>query len=210
MDTTRRARPGWNIFMGVVLMLLGLVVLGAQTLTGFATILFFGWMLIIGGLVQIISGFFTPGERTVHFVGGMLTLLVGIIVAANPVFTAGTVILLLSALLIVTGTYYVVSAFTLRRRNWGWSLTGGLLVLLFGIVLLTGWPVTGLTAIGFFIGLFFFVNGFFLVANAFEISPVREEERGRMPTMAGAKGGKTKKAKEEEEEEEITIEDRRN
>lgn len=199
-----RRNTGLNIFFGILLMVAGLITLGAQTFAGFATILFFGWMLIIGGIIQIVSGFFTPGQRTVLFVGGLLTLLVGIIVAANPAFTAATVTLLISLLLIVTGAYYAIASLAARGRNWGWSLAGGLLTLLLGVVILTGWPITGLAAIGLFVGLAFFINGFFMVVNSFETAEVEEREYERTPYIAGAKGGKAKKEKEEERESDDT------
>lgn len=202
-ETTQRGtNTGWGIFLGVVLMILGLITLGAQVFAGLATVLFFGWMLIIGGLAQIVHGFFARGERMVSFVGGLLTLMVGVIIAANPTFTAATVVLLVSLMLVVTGLYYTISAVVVRGKSWGWSMIGGLFTLLLGVVVLTGWPVTGLTAIGLFVGLAFFVNGFFMVVNAFETSEVREVEMRRTPTMAGVKGGGAKKEKEKEEDEE--------
>lgn len=211
MNGTHRRSTGWSIFIGVLLMVLGLITLGAQAFTTLATVLFFGWMLIIGGIVQIFNGFFARGDRAISFVGGILTLIVGIIVAANPTFTAATVTLLISLLLLVSGVYYVISSLVTRGKNWGWSLTGGLLTLILGIVILTGWPVTGMNAIGLFVGLAFFVNGFFMVVNAFETSEVTEREYRQTPYVAGVKGGKAKKDKERrDEEEEMEIEDRRN
>lgn len=190
-------------------MILGLITLGAQAFTTFATVLFFGWVLIIGGMVQLFNGFFTRGERAPSIIGGILTLLVGIIIAANPGFTAATVTLLVALLLIVSGVYYVISPLVTRGRNWGWSLTGGLLTLILGIVILSGWPVTGITAIGLFVGLALFVNGFFMVVNAFESSEVTEREYERTSSIVGAKGGKAKKEKREEKEE-TESDDRRN
>ncbi len=211
MNDTHRRSTGWSIFIGVLLMVLGLIVLGAQAFTTLATVLFFGWMLIIGGIVQIFNGFFARGERAISFVGGILTLIVGIIIASNPTFTAASVTLLISLLLIVSGVFYTISSLASRGKNWGWSLTGGLLTLILGVVILTGWPVTGVTAIGLFVGLAFFINGFFTVVNAFETSeiPETQKEYGRTATMAGVKGGEAKKAKDKErKKEEERMEDR--
>lgn len=213
-STTEKERgTGATIFIGVLLMLLGFITLGAQVFTGLATVLFFGWMLIIGGAVQFFHGFFAPGDRMRSFVGGILTFIVGFLIVINPTFTAATVTLLVSMLLLVVGAYYVIASLVVRNRNWGWAMTGGLLTLILGVVLLTGWPVTGLTAIGLFVGLAFFISGFAMVIGAFESSEVSEVEYGRTPTMAGVKGGKSKKDKEKDvemEEETRESDDKRN
>lgn len=207
MNGTRRdISTGWSVFLGVLLMILGFITLGAQVFTGFATVLFFGWMLIIGGVVQFLHGFFSRYDRTRSFVGGILTFLVGGFIVLNPTFTAATVTLLVSILLLVIGTYYVISSLIVRNRNWGWTLTGGILTLALGVVILTGWPVSGLAAIGLFVGLAFFITGFSMVIGAFEASEVPEAEYRRI-TLAGAKGGTAKKEKNKKKEG-ITEEDK--
>ncbi len=202
--TRRETNTGWAVFIGVLLMILGFITLGAQIFTGFATVLFFGWMLIIGGIIQFLNGFFSRNDRARSFVGGILTFLVGGLIVLNPGFTAATVTLLVSILLLVVGVYYIVSSLVVRSRNWGWTLTGGILTLILGMVILTGWPVTGLAAIGLFVGLAFFITGFSMVIGAFEASEAPEVEY-RRTTIAGAKGGTAKKEKKKES---VTEEDK--
>ena len=64
-----------------------------------------------------------------------------------------------------------------------------------------------LAAIGLFVGLAFFISGFSMVIGAFEASEVPEVEYRRTTTIAGAKGGATKKEKEKKKEG-VTEEDK--
>jgi uncharacterized membrane protein HdeD (DUF308 family) len=47
----------WFSVLGVVLMILGIAALAASTLTTLISVLFLGWLLVIGGVVQAVHAF---------------------------------------------------------------------------------------------------------------------------------------------------------
>ena len=52
-----RRNWGWVLALGVALIVLGIVALGAAVLTTVASVIFFGWLLIVAGVLETIEGF---------------------------------------------------------------------------------------------------------------------------------------------------------
>ena len=191
---------GLQILLGILLMVLGIFVLGAQVFTTFATMVFLGWMLIIGGVVELFCGFFSGSWITffVSLLVGVFSLIFGTVMVANPEFSAVSVTLLIGILLLIKGTYDICSSLYVRQSHWGWSLGGGVVVLLLGISMLSGWPYTGSWVIGFFIGIELFISGFVLLINtntSIEGESTYSVDTAQTTYLRGAKGGGVKKTK---------------
>ena len=54
---------------------------------------------------------------------------------------------------IVGGLFQLVGSFIVTSPGWGWQALDGAVTFLLGILLLAQWPVSGLWAIGLFIGI---------------------------------------------------------
>jgi len=52
-----RAKRGWFIALGVALIVLGVIAVGASIVTTLISVLIFGWLLLIGGIVESIHHF---------------------------------------------------------------------------------------------------------------------------------------------------------
>jgi uncharacterized membrane protein HdeD (DUF308 family) len=46
---------GWFVALGVALMVLGVIALGVVGFVTLASVLFFGWLLVIGGIMQVVQ-----------------------------------------------------------------------------------------------------------------------------------------------------------
>ena len=168
---------GMYISLGVILILLGILVMSTFAFIAFATMVIFGWFLIIAGVVQIIQSFFAAksGSFFPTMLAGIVSLIVGIIIAVNPAASIATVALLLALVLMVSGVYKMVSSFTANHSMW--SFFGGLLNLGIGI-LLWRYPINGSLAIlGLFIGLWFITNGIFEIFAGVESHKIAESQK---------------------------------
>ena len=53
--TLERRRTGWDVLFGVLSVIAGFIVLGHVALAGVISVLFTGWMLLIGGVVLVVG-----------------------------------------------------------------------------------------------------------------------------------------------------------
>jgi uncharacterized membrane protein HdeD (DUF308 family) len=54
---------------------------------------------------------------------------------------------------LASGLFRLVSSLVIHLPGWGWYTLDGTITFILGILLLTEWPVSGLWAIGLFVGI---------------------------------------------------------
>jgi uncharacterized membrane protein HdeD (DUF308 family) len=155
----------WFFGLGVVLIVLGAIALGASVFVTLASMLLIGWLLIAGGVLEVIhafackewSGFF------IDLLSGLLYVAVGFMIVANPEISAISLTLLIALFLIFGGTFKIAVAITSRYQHWGWLLLSGVVTLALGIMIWRQWPLSGLWVVGLFVGIDMILNGWSLV-----------------------------------------------
>lgn len=164
LDELKR-RWGWFLGLGIALILLGTIALGASVLMTLATMVFIGWLMIVGGVVEVVHAFGIKhwGGFFIDLLTGILYVVVGFMIVANPGATAVTLTLLIAMFLIFGGIFRIVTAIIVRFQNWIWLILHGIVNLLLGILIWRQWPFSGLWVIGFFIGIDMIFNGWSLV-----------------------------------------------
>lgn len=162
---------GASVLFGFLLVILGIAALSSFYITTYATILFFGWLLLIGGLVRVVLAFW--GKKWSGFFldlfMGILLSITGVLFINNPSLGLGTITLLLGFVFMVGGFMSVIASLAVRYHNWGWSFAYGIFLFIFGIAVLRHYPLSGILLVGLFVGLEFFLGGAALIAGA--VSP---------------------------------------
>ena len=162
---------GWFLALGIGLILLGASAIVFEVTATYATIVVFGWLLLVGGFLQLIHAFRT-GNRSgflLHLLAAVLRGFVGYLLVRYPLMGAETLTLLLGSFLIVGGLYRVAGAAIMKLPRWGWAVFAGAVAIGLGVLLLVQLPVSGLWFIGFVIGLDLAVDGAAIVALAMAI-----------------------------------------
>ena len=157
---------GWFLALGILLIVLGTTALGASVAMTIASVMLFGWLLIVGGVVEAIHAFWRErgwGGVFINLLTGILYVVVGFMMVANPGVAAVTLTLLIALFLMFGGIFRIVVALMLRFPHWGWLALHGLINLLLGIGIWRQWPLSGLWVIGLFIGIDMVLNGWSLV-----------------------------------------------
>ena len=147
---------GWTIALGVVLTILGVLAIGAAVFTTVLSMAVLGWMLIIGGVVQVIHSFSAPRWRGVvlPLLEGIVYGVVGLLIAARPLEAAVVATLLLGGFLMMSGLFRILVVPTfLRTANWGWVMASGIISFLLGLAIWAQWPVSGAWVLGAFVGI---------------------------------------------------------
>ncbi len=149
-----RARSGWVVALGVVYLVAGLIALSSIVFATVVSVLVVGIMMVVAGIAEIISAFQLKSWSKFLLVLGALYVVAGFLVFENPLLAAALLTLMLGAALIVSGVMRLILAFNLTaERPWILVALSGLITLLLGIVILAHWPVSGLFALGIFLGI---------------------------------------------------------
>ena len=141
--------------LGVVLVVLGTAALTASTLTTLISILFLGWLLVIGGAVQIVHAFWARpwGGLFANLIAGVLSLVVGLLFLTRPASAELALTLLVAVLFVVGGLFRLNVALLWRFPARGWVAYDGVLTLVLGLVIWIGWPESALWVIGMLVGI---------------------------------------------------------
>ena len=157
-----RTQPAWLcVLLGLVFILVGIVVLGDVVAATLISAVFIGICAIIGGAFEVVHAFWTKGWGGFiwQILLGLLYIAGGIVLVSQPVSGALFLTWVLGIVILVSGIVRLFVGF----RNWeefGWLLLfSGLFGIIAGIVILSGWPVTGLWVIGFLLGVDIMLHG---------------------------------------------------
>lgn len=153
---------GWLLALGLLCLILGTIGFWMTFGLTLASVLFFGVLLIVGGLSQLIQAFQCKGWKSAlwHVLIALLYVAAGIIIIADPILASMTLTLMLAWILIAVGVFRIIIAFQLRPVNgWFWPLLSGLVSILLGGMIMAHWPVSGLWVIGLFVAIELIFNG---------------------------------------------------
>ncbi|HSE08769.1 MAG TPA: DUF308 domain-containing protein [Nocardioidaceae bacterium] len=105
-------RTGWDVVLGALLAIGGLVILGHAVIATTVSVLFLGWTLLIVGLIGLVASFFRIGKGgfwSAALSGAVLAAL-GLIVVNNKEATAVTLTLIAGTLFLVSGIVRLMAA----------------------------------------------------------------------------------------------------
>jgi len=156
-----RKHSTWFLVMGIALVIVGLIAIGSAVAMTIVSVLFLGWLLIIGGLFEVIHGFTRHpwSGFFINLLGGVLYAVAGLVMVSNPALAAVTLTLLISMMLIVAGVFRLFIAFTTPLLHRGWLILNGAISILLGAMIWSSWPLSGLWVIGLFIGIDIIFDG---------------------------------------------------
>ncbi|MCE9604536.1 MAG: HdeD family acid-resistance protein [Planctomycetia bacterium] len=161
----------WILGLGVLLVVLGMVAIGASMAATLATMIFFGTLMLIGGALQTLHAIALRGWSGFYLdlIAGVLSMVVGFMIVAHPGATAIGLTLLIAVFLILGGIFRIAIGLSVRYQNRLWLILHGVINLMLGFVIWKDWPLSGLWVIGLFIGLDMLFNGWSLIVMALAV-----------------------------------------
>jgi len=160
---TLKKNWGWLLALGIVSILLGTIGLYMTFALTLATVLFFGALILAGGLLQLIQAFSCKGWKGVlgHVLIALLYIAAGALIIEDPLLASGVLTLVLAGILIAVGVIRITMSFQIRKSvsGWYWSLLSGMVSILLGGMIVAHWPVSGLWVIGLFVAVELILHG---------------------------------------------------
>lgn len=164
-----RKNANWLMLLGILLVVLGVIGLGMEVSLTIGSVLFFGFLILAGGILQLIDAFKAEGWKSVlyHILIALLYIAAGIIMITNPLLGAVWMTMVIAAVLIVVGILRIVMGLQLRPlKGWGWTVAAGVATIVLGAMIFAQWPASGLWVIGLFIAIELIMQGWAMIAIA--------------------------------------------
>lgn len=153
-------------WIGILLIITGIIALIAPFAAGLSVALLVGSMLLVGGIGYIFltfrAGSFGAGLGS--FLLGIFSTLTGLYMLAQPAAALAALTLVLAAYFIASGIMESVSAFSAKgTAGWGWLLFNGIVSVILGLMIWGQFPLSGAWAVGILVGLRLFLTGWTLL-----------------------------------------------
>ena len=155
INTTAPTAKNTKLF-GIITIILGLLAIASPLLIGFSITLLVGMLVFLAGAARLFWFFQASSlaKDLPGFIFAILTLLCGIVMVLNPVFTSGFLTIILALYFIIDGTLEIMAAFRIRPLSgWVWLLIGGSISFLLGLMIWQQFPLSGAWAIGVLLGI---------------------------------------------------------
>ena len=155
-----RRRTGWDIALGALSVIAGLIALAHVAIASVVSVLVLGWIAMLGGIVLAVGAIaaWEDHHRRWDLALGALVFLLGLSFVRNPGVGLLTLTLLAGALLSVGGVLRLVSAFQPGAPR-GLSILSGVVTLVLGLMLFNQWPVSALWFLGTIVGVELILDG---------------------------------------------------
>jgi uncharacterized membrane protein HdeD (DUF308 family) len=159
---------GWLLAFGIVLMLLGIAAVVRSITSTVVSMVFFGWMLVFAGIAEFVTAFMVGkwAGFFLHLLFAILFGVTGVLFLKSPSIGAEAATLVMSIFFLVAGLYQLITALWAHLPGYGWQVANGVITTVLGGLLLAQWPISGLYAIGLFVGIDLIVYGWVWIALA--------------------------------------------
>lgn len=168
-----------HLFLGILFVFLAVWIFITPLASYMSLSLFFTLVLALTGIFEIIASVFYKKEIKrweLHFIGGVLELLIGGILLFNPMMTMELLPYVLAFWLLYRGCRAVWVSLRLKFfeiKGWGWMLASGLGTLVFTILIVV-YPVLGGLSIVYATALAFLALGMFNFSVAYHLGRLRK------------------------------------
>ncbi len=172
-SSTLKLHSTYFLIEGIVLVLLGAAAIAVPLIATLAFTIFFGWLLLISGVVGLISTFSirpAPGFWW-SLLSAILALVVGFLLIAKPVSGAVSLTLLLVVFFVIEGFSSIVFASENRQSlpgRWGWLVTSGVVDIILAAMIFLQLPSSAVWAIGLLLGINLVFGGASLIVIALD------------------------------------------
>lgn len=164
---TARAKWGWFVGLGVLLLLLSGIAFGNLFVATVVSVYYIGMLMLFGGAVYLVHAFQLRGWDHVFpwVVSGILYTLAGIFAFMNPVLASAAFTLMLAIALVIAGVLRIWIGRRMKpAKGWAFILLSGIVTMLAGFIIALGWPINSLWILGLFLAIDLLFQGWTLIA----------------------------------------------
>jgi len=163
---------GWLMLFGVISLIGGFLCFANPWAATIAADYLAGFFFLVLGIAQIVHSFsIREWGGFLWTIGvGILTLLVGAILVADPITGAVSLTVVVGILLFFLGGAKIAYSLSLRpMEGWVWVLVSGILSIVLGVLIFTNFPWAAAAVLGLFLGVELTFNGVTLLMTGWAL-----------------------------------------
>jgi uncharacterized membrane protein HdeD (DUF308 family) len=174
-----------SIFLPTLMIIFGwlAIILPVTASIGFARLV--GWLMLLGGVVQVIHAFKLRGVGHVlwSLLIALLYVVTSVYLLAHPILAVAVLTLVLSAFFFTQGLVDVIAYFLTRTSGGSpWMLLSGIVTILMAVVIWRHWLASSLRVVGTFVGISLLLAGTTQLMMALALRKLTEEPGDETPT----------------------------
>jgi uncharacterized membrane protein HdeD (DUF308 family) len=156
-----------SIWFAVGLMIVGFLGMVLPQLLSVTLSLLMAILLVAAGVLTGYLTWLNYARTGLAWLKPFLLIVLGLLIAFNPVAGAAALGLLLTIYFLLDGFASISFAFTLRpMRGWIWSLFNGIISLFLATIFLISWPFGSVWLVGMMVGISLMIDGAALLGLA--------------------------------------------
>lgn len=164
-----RSNANWSIFLGVLIIALGVFLVAYPFMTAAATVLMLGTILFVAGVVEFVLAlrFRSAGDFFLKLFSSIIYGITGFLLFTRPLMGVVVLTVLVGGMLLAQGIILGVLAFKVgSERGRGWLLLDSAITIVLSLLILGQWPASSIWAIGTLVGIAVIVRGITRIATA--------------------------------------------
>ncbi len=166
-DAAEKHKKGF-MALGILSLVLGIVGLFISVAVTIASTIIFGVFAVIAGILFFVEAFSQDGTGTkiLMLLVGVLYIIGGTVMVVYPTMSAVSITLVMAIFLMAIGVVRIISGFMMRQESSAWIMVviNGVLGLILGALVYSGWPESGAWVIGMFVSIELIVQGITILA----------------------------------------------
>lgn len=179
-DTPRVTSAVWGglFILGLLMTVLGVIALGAAYFASLVTAIYFGAMLTVMGIVEVVAAFRvrrSGGPSWLYLLSGILSIVVGLFLLVYPAAGLAALTLMLAGYFFASGLFHAITSITDRYPRWGWDLAYGAISVLLGVIVMAQWPISAVWLVGTVVGIGILFRGVTLMAGSLALRRAMRE-----------------------------------
>jgi len=158
-----KKNAGWLMVLGIVEVVAGVLAIMGPLVAGLAAAVMVGLMFMVGGGARLVGAFKANsfGGGALTFLWGLMLVVTGFHFVTRPGLGLESLTLLVMVVLFADGILRIILSFHMRPvQGWGWMLAGGILSVVFSLMIWGQFPASGLWVVGTLVGISLISNGF--------------------------------------------------
>ena len=159
---------GWLLVLGISLIVLGTVAISYAEIVTLTSVVFFGALLAVGGVIEIAHAFRvrSTSGALLHMLAAVLSIVAGFLMMTEPLAAGLALTVLIAAYFLVSGAFRIMAALSVDIPHRGLAIFGGIVTLVLGLLVWSEMPGSALWLIGTFLGIDLLFRGWWAVTLA--------------------------------------------
>ncbi len=158
----------WLLAMGISFIIIGGISIFKFLTTTIVSLYILGFVIMFSGIGYAIYSFkfwkYNWAKFSQYLILGIIYIVASFVIIQDPLRSAFPITIFIAVFYMVVGVWRTISSFRFRLPRAFLEFLGGIIALIFGILIWLEWPSSSLWVIGLFVGIDIILTGIYFTA----------------------------------------------